>query len=113
MGNVILWELCKLLEFQHTNKKNMHKSEYVLGNETNNLLWNFDKKFLARTPDLVLIHKKKRSGYLLDFTVPADHWVKAMVNETLDKYMGFARKLKKWWSMKVTVIPIVVGAQST
>ena len=27
-----------------------------------------------------------------------------------DKYLDLAKKLKKLWSMKVTVIPIVIGA---
>ena len=33
--------------------------------------------------------------------------------EKNDKYLDFARELKKLWNMKVTIIPIVVGAFGT
>ena len=33
--------------------------------------------------------------------------------EERDKYMDFARKLKKLWNLEVTMIPIVVGALGT
>ena len=33
--------------------------------------------------------------------------------EKRDKYLDLARELKKLWNMKVTVIPIVIGAFGT
>ena len=33
--------------------------------------------------------------------------------EKRDKYLDFARELKKLWNMKVTIIPIVIGAFGT
>ena len=33
--------------------------------------------------------------------------------EKKDKYLDLARELKKLWSMKVTIIPIVIGAFGT
>ena len=45
----------------------------------------------------------------MDFAVPADHRVKVKEGKKLDKYLDFARELKKLLNMKVTVIPIVVG----
>ena len=33
--------------------------------------------------------------------------------EKRDKYYDFARELKKLWNMKVTIIPIVIGAIGT
>ena len=47
----------------------------------------------------------------MDFAVPADHWVKLKENEKKDKYLDFAKELKKLWNM--TVIPIVTGAFGT
>ena len=46
----------------------------------------------------------------MDFAVPIDHQVKSKKNEKRDKYLDFARELKKLWTMNVTVIPIVIGA---
>ena len=34
-------------------------------------------------------------------------------NEKRDKYLDFARELKKLWNMKAMVIPIVIGAFGT
>ena len=42
--------------------------------------------------------------------------MKIKVNEKVDKYLDFARELKKkqkQWNMRVTVIPVVVGALGT
>ena len=39
-----------------------------------------------------------------------DHRVKKKGNEKIDKYLDLARESKKLWNMRVTVIPIVVGA---
>ena len=49
----------------------------------------------------------------MDFAVPADHRVKLKISEKKDKYLELARKLKKLWDMKVTIIPIVIDALDT
>ena len=55
--------------------------------------------------------QKKRE--LVDFAVPADHRIKLKECEKRYKYMNLVRKLKKLWNMKVTIIPIVIGAFGT
>ena len=45
--------------------------------------------------------------------VPADHRIKLKECEKKDKYLDLARELKKLWDMKVTIIPIVIGAFGT
>ena len=52
---------------------------------------------------------------IVDFAVLADHKVKLKENEKKDKYLYLARKLNrnKLWDMKVTVMPIVIGALGT
>ena len=57
--------------------------------------------------------KKKRNCKIVDFAVPADHRIKLKECEKKDKYLDLDRKLKKRWNMKVTIIPIVIGAFST
>ena len=50
----------------------------------------------------------------MDFAVPADHRIKLKESEKKDKYEDLARELKKkLWIMKVTIIPIVIGALGT
>ena len=58
--------------------------------------------------------KKKRTCKMFDFAVPADHRIKLKDSEKKDKYLDLTRQLKKkLWNMKVTVIPIVIGALGT
>ena len=47
---------------------------------------------------------------IVDFVVPADHKIKLKESEKKYKYLELARELKKLWNMKVTIIPIVIGA---
>ena len=42
-----------------------------------------------------------------------DHRIKLKECEKKDKYLDLARKLKKLWNMKVTIIPIVIGGYGT
>ena len=47
---------------------------------------------------------------LADWAISADHRVKLKENEMKVKYLDLPRELKKLWNMKVTEIPIVIGA---
>ena len=82
------------------------------------LLWDFDLHtdhlISARRPDLTISNKKKkRICKIVDFAVPADHRIKIKECEKKDKYLDVARELKKLWNMKVTIVPIVIGAFGT
>ena len=46
----------------------------------------------------------------MDFAVQADHRTKIKVSEKRDKYSDLAGELKKEWNIRVTVIPMVIGA---
>ena len=47
----------------------------------------------------------------MDLAVPADDRVKMKETEKRDKYLDLSKELKKLWSMKVPVIPIIVEAR--
>ena len=49
----------------------------------------------------------------MDFAVPADHRKNLKESENKDKYLDLARELKKLGNMKVTIVPIVIGALGT
>ena len=69
-----------------------------------------------RRPDLIIINKnnkKKRTCKIVDFAVPADHWIKLKECKKKDKYLDHTRELKKLWDMQETIIPIVIGAFGT
>ena len=58
-------------------------------------------------------NKRKRICKIVDFAVPADHRIKLKESEKKDKYLDLARELKNLWNMKVTIVPIVIGALGT
>ncbi len=95
----------------------MHNPAPVLENDTHKLLWNFDiqtdHQISARRPDLIITNKKKSTCKIVDFAVPTDHRIKLKECEKKNKYIDSARELKKLWNMKVTIIPIVIGAFGT
>ena len=76
----------------------MHKPYTVLKNEKHKILSYFfistDHTFLARRRQLALINKEKITCYLRK-------------SENINNFLDLAREMKKVWSMKVTVIPIV------
>ena len=50
---------------------------------------------------------------IVDLAVLADHRIKLKECEKKSKYLELARKLKKLWNMRVTIVPIVIGAFGT
>ena len=57
--------------------------------------------------------QKKKICKIVDFAVLADHRIILKESEKKDKYLDLARELKKLWNMKVTIVPIVIGALGT
>ena len=89
----------------------------VLENDSHKLLWDFniqtDHLIPARRPNLIIIKKRNRICKTFDFAVPADHRINLKESKKKDKYLDLARELKKLWNMKVTIVPIVIGALDT
>ena len=86
--------------------------------DTHKHLWDFDiytdHLISAGRPDVIIINKKKKGiCKIVDFAVPADHRIKLKEYEKKNKYLDIARELKKIWNMKMTIIPIVIGALGT
>ena len=54
-----------------------------------------------------------RTCKIVDFAVLADHRIKLKEYEKKDKYLDPSSELKKLWNIKVTIIPIVIGAFGT
>ena len=75
-----------------------------------------DHLILVRRPDLIIINekkKKKKTCKIVNFAVPAEHRIKLKESEKKGQYLDLARELKKkLWNMKVTILPIVIGAFS-
>ena len=77
-------------------------------------LWRTDGSLnLDQKTRLNNIQKKKRICKIVDFAVSADQRINLKESQKKDKYLVLARELKKKWNMKVTIIPIVIGAFGT
>ena len=90
-------------------KKEMHKILRDFEIQTDHLI-------SARRPNLITINKKVGTCRIVDFAVLVNHRVKLKECEKRDKYLDFARELKKkqqQCNMKVTIIPIGTGVFST
>ena len=62
---------------------------------------------------MIFIDKELNKCQIIDFAIPYDTRVDDKEVERIEKYLDLARKLKKVWSMNVTVVPLVVGALGT
>ena len=113
VGKEIHWEMCRKFKFDHINKWYMHNPPPVLENDSHKLLWDFniqtDQLISARRPGLIIINKKKRICKIVNFAVPTDLRINLKECEKKDKYLDLARELKKLGSMKITIVPIVIG----
>ena len=113
--------MCKSLKSDHTNKWYIHNPASVLENDTHKILWDFDIQTdhltSARRPDLIMIKKRERERErtcrIVDFAVSAIHKVTLKESEKKDKNLGLVRELKKLRNMKMTFLPIVIGALGT
>ena len=98
------WMGMVIFKFDHPNKDYMHNPESVLENDTHKLFWDIQTDHLisTRRPDLIIIIKKKkknrrkrkRTCKIVDFAVPADHWIKLKEYEKKDKYLDLAREME-------------------
>ena len=117
VGKVIHLEMCRKFQFDHKNKWYMHNPALVLENDLHKLLWDFniqtDHLIPARRPGLIIINQKMRICKIVDFAVSADHRINLKESEKKDKFLDLAREIKKLWNMKVTIMPIVIGALGT
>ena len=90
----------------------MHNPAPVLENDLHKLLWDFniqtDHLIPARRPDL--LREKKENLQNCRLCCPS---INLQESEKKDKYLDLARELKKLWNMKVTIVPIAIGALGT
>ena len=110
VGKVIHWKLYK--------KWYMHNPESFPGKETHKLLWDFeiqtDHLISARWPDLVINYKKKENLANCELCCPS--WSQSKIErkwkerKVLGPCWGIEKKLR---NMKMTAIPIVIGALMT
>ena len=105
VGKVIHWEWCNRLNFSHTDKRYILKTEFDLKNEMFKFpgtLSETDCQIPARRPGLGLIRKKKRFCHS---SMPKGK----NKRKQKDKQMSWSsQKTEKLWNMRMMVIQIAV-----
>ena len=113
----IHWEICGATGIHVKSKWYEHQPEVVIENDSCKFLWNFtvhtDHFITARRTDIIFIDKEHHEYQKIDFVIPYDTRVDDKEVEKIEKYLDLAKELKKVWIMKVTVVPLVVGAPGT
>ena len=115
---MIHWEMCKKFKFEHTKEMvyaQPSTSPRKWHTQTPMGLWHTNRSpnLGQKTRSYSNQQKEKVIFKIVDFTVPADHKIKLKECEKKDKYFDLATELKKLWNMKVTIVPIVIGAFGT
>ena len=86
----------------------------VMENDRAKILWDFqiqtDKMVVANQPDIVVVDKQKKTAVVIDVAVPNDSNIRKKEHEKLEKYQGLREELERMWRVKVTVVPVVIGA---
>ncbi|CAI5660153.1 unnamed protein product [Oreochromis niloticus] len=89
----------------------------VVENDRAKILWDFqmqtDKMVVANQPDIVVVDKQKKTAVVIDVAVPNDSNIRKKEHEKLEKYQGLREELERMWRVKVTVVPVVIGALET
>ena len=84
------------------------KRESIQEYKTHKILWDFEihtgHPIQVRRPDLALFNKIKRTFQLVYIIASVDNKVKIKEKDKVDRYLNFARELKKLLDMKVKVV---------
>ena len=114
---VINCELCKELKFDHTKKWYRHNLESLMGNEIHKHFWGFwdrnGKPHLDQTIRPCNNQQKKKTFRIVGFAVPANNRIKLKESKRKISTWTLIWNWKKLRDMKVTIIPIVIGALGT
>ena len=92
----------------------MHNPESVLETEPHKILSDFDLQtdnlIAIRQPALVIVNSNKKENLPNSGLCYSGC---SREREKREKYLDLAREVKKQWHMKVTLIPIKIGALGT
>ncbi|RZF39723.1 hypothetical protein LSTR_LSTR015627, partial [Laodelphax striatellus] len=102
------------VQYRGQRKWYQHKPEPVIDSHDITLLWDTqvqtDRTVIANKPDIILKNKKQKHCLLIDVAIPSDYNLIQKVAEKKLKYKDLQIEIQRMWSMKTSVVPIVIGA---
>ncbi|XP_060524507.1 uncharacterized protein LOC132700928 [Cylas formicarius] len=70
-----------------------------------------DRQVRHNRPDIVVLDKKKKEGFLIEVSIPLDENVAKVRTDKITKYQDLAHKRKSTYHLaKVSIIPIIISA---
>jgi hypothetical protein len=93
----------------------IYKPESCLENDNYKLY--FDRTVLTdihiqhNRPDIIILNKQQKQGYLLDIAVPNSHSITQTYNTKINKYLEFSVAMRNLWSLeKISILPLTISA---
>ena len=113
-ASYIHWKISKAFSLPVADKWYNHSPETVVSNDQVTLIWDMqvhtDKEIKANKPDIIIKDHINSTCQLIDMTIPSDRNVSIKEVEKFSKYKDLEIEIGKMWKMKVTTIPVVIGA---
>ena len=116
MGLRVYWELCGKLGLKRSEKWYDETPEPVRKRDDGmtEIWWdqkvNTPKKCEHNRPDLLVIDRESKRWFMVDFAVPFDANVAKKEKDKVEAYRDLAAEVGRMNSVKVEVVPVVVGA---
>ena len=119
VGRRVHWEICRKHGIKCTEKWFDHVPEKVSSTTdgSTEVLWDLKidtrKEVKHNRPDVVVKEHKKKKWTFVDVTIPMDHRVAVKESEKIEKYLDLATEVRRDHTVKVDIIPVVIGALGT
>ena len=62
---------------------------------------------------MIIVGETNKKAQIVDFAVLEDHRIKISQQSEIENYQDLKRELKMLWNLKISVVPIVIGALGT
>lgn len=119
VGKHIHWLILKKYGIPTESKWYQHVPQTVTESTDGSVVifWNkpihTDRKVAHNKPDIVVIERKEKKWYIIDFAVPMDHRVRVKEDIKVDTYLDLAAEVRRQYHVKTEIVPVVIGALGT
>ena len=116
MGLRVYWEVCGIYGVKRSERWHLEVPDGVRKSDDGMIeIW-WDQtvitptKFVANRPDMMIVDRRSKEWFMVDFSVPYDLNVAKTEEEKISKYKDLAAEVARMNAVRVEVVPIVVGA---
>lgn len=117
IASYLHWNILKSMGSDVCDLWYQHQPLTVVETQQGVVLWDMalhtDTRSPANRPDIVVKNFPEKTCLLIDVAVPADANVHKKEVEKKTKYQDLQIEVQRLWSLRTTIIPVVVGALGT